>query len=90
METRDTFARLMNEVCYDVEIEPKLQSLQGESFQEIIIRTDDDPRWDIKARGLWESQFSGRFLRCQNFQPPMHFHAQNPSKMPTPITKNFF
>ena len=29
---RDTFAELMNEVCYDVEIGPHLQSLQGEPF----------------------------------------------------------
>ena len=31
-EIRDTFATLMSEVCFDVEIEPNFQSLQGESF----------------------------------------------------------
>ena len=31
-EIIDTFANLMSEVCYDVEIEPKLKSWQGESF----------------------------------------------------------
>ena len=35
VEIRDTFASLMSEVCYDVEIEPKLQSLQAESFPTI-------------------------------------------------------
>ena len=29
-EIRDTIASRMKEVCYDVEIEPKLQPLQGE------------------------------------------------------------
>ena len=29
---RDTFAKIMDDVCYDVEIEPHLQPLQGESF----------------------------------------------------------
>ena len=28
-EIRDKFANLMIEVCYDIEIEPKPQSLQG-------------------------------------------------------------
>ena len=34
-EIRDTIANLMNEVCHDVEIEPKLQPLQDESFVKI-------------------------------------------------------
>ena len=29
---RDTFATLLDEVCHDVEIEPKLQPLEAESF----------------------------------------------------------
>ena len=31
-EVRDTLTNFMNEVSHDVEIEPKLQPLQGESF----------------------------------------------------------
>ena len=31
-EIRDTFATLLDEVCHDVEIAPKLQSLEGETF----------------------------------------------------------
>ena len=49
---RDTFANLMSEVCYDVEIEPKLQSLQGESFVNKSTTTDEDARLDVKAYGL--------------------------------------
>ena len=58
-EIRDTFANLMSEVCYDVEIEPKLQSLQGESFVNNSTTTDEDARLDEKqtdygAQGLAE------------------------------------
>ena len=31
-EIRDVFANLMDDVCHDVQIEPKLQSLDGEIF----------------------------------------------------------
>ena len=66
-ETRDTFANLMNEVCHDVEIEPKLQPLQGESFVNDSTTTEDDARLDIKANGLWGSRFSRAFQSpCQN------------------------
>ena len=51
-EIRDTFANLMNEVCHDVEIEPKLQPLQGESFVNNSTTTEDEARLDIKANGL--------------------------------------
>ena len=51
-EIRDTFANLMSEVCYKVEIEPKLQSLQGVSFVNNSTTTDEDARLDVKANGL--------------------------------------
>ena len=52
---RDTVANLMSEVCYDVELEPKLQSLQGESFVKNSTKTDKDGRLNVKANGLWGS-----------------------------------
>ena len=52
-EIRDTFANLMSKICYDVEIEPKRQSLQGESFVNNSTTTDKDARLDVKANGLW-------------------------------------
>ena len=52
---RDTFAELMNKVCHDVEIEPHLQSLQGESFDHRTTTTDDEARLDTKANGLRET-----------------------------------
>ena len=32
-EIRDTFAELLDEICFDVEMEPILQPLQGKPFQ---------------------------------------------------------
>ena len=46
---------LMNDVCYDVEIEPKLQPLQGETFPHKTTSTDHDAQLDIKANRIWET-----------------------------------
>ena len=48
-EIRDAFATFQDEVCHDVEIAPKLRSLEGESFHNITATTEDDARLDIKA-----------------------------------------
>ena len=47
-DIRDSFANLLNEVCDDVEIEPCLQTLQGEAFANRTTTTDDDARLDIR------------------------------------------
>ena len=48
-ETRDTFANLMNEFCHDIDIEPKLQPLQTESFVNISTTTEDKARLDLQT-----------------------------------------
>ena len=68
-EIRDTFANLISEVCFDAEIEPKLQSLQGESFVNNSTTTDEDARLDVKANGLWGSRFSRTFFDVKVFNP---------------------
>ena len=55
---RDCFGELLNHVCHDVEIEPKLLPLQGESFASKSVTKDYEARLDIKANGLWESRFT--------------------------------
>ena len=47
-ENRDTLATLLDEVCHGVGEEPKLQSLEGESFHNKTTTTEDDARLDIK------------------------------------------
>ena len=76
-EIRDTSANLMNEVCHDVEIEPKLQPLQGESFVNNSTTTEDEARLDIKANGLWRSRFSRAFFDVKIFNP----HAKSSRKL---------
>ena len=53
---RDTFAKIMDDVCYDVEIQPHLHPLQGESFDFKTTTSDDQARLDIIANGLWEKR----------------------------------
>ena len=68
-EIRDVFANLMDDVCHDVQIEPKLQSLDGEIFSSNSTTTDDDARLDIKATGLWGSRFNCTFFDVKIFNP---------------------
>ena len=71
-EFRDTFAFVMKEVCYDVEIEPKLQPLEGESFVHKTTTTEDEARLDVKANGLWDSRFCRTFFDVKIFNPLEH------------------
>ena len=75
-DIRETFANLMNEVCHDVEIEPKLKPLQGESLVNNSTTTDE-ARLDIKANGLWGSRFSRAFFDVKIFNP----HAKTARKL---------
>ena len=43
-ERRDSFANLPSDIRQDVEIEPHLQPLQGETFALKSTKTDDDAR----------------------------------------------
>ena len=64
---RDVFANLMNDVCYDVQMEQNLQSLDGEIFSSNSTTTDDDARLNIKANGLWGSRFNRTFFDMKIF-----------------------
>ena len=68
-EIRDTFAKLMDEVCHDVELEPKLQPLEGETFDNKTTTTEDEARLDIKANGLWDTRFSRTLFDVKIFNP---------------------
>ena len=52
-EIRDAIAALLEETCHNVEIEPALQPLSGESFRSKSVITSDGARLDIKAGGFW-------------------------------------
>ena len=59
-ELRDLEADMLSMVCNDVEIEPVLQELTGESLPSGANRAPD-ARLDIHARGFWERQRSAFF-----------------------------
>ena len=63
-----TFATILDEVCHDVELEPKLQSLEGESSHNKTTTTEDDARLDIKDNGLWGGRFSRTFFDVKIFK----------------------
>ena len=50
---RDVCAELIDDVAYDVRIEPPLQPLTGERLNGTSI-TDNEARLDISARGFWQ------------------------------------
>ena len=52
-QVRNITATLLNEICNDVQIEPKLQSLSGEHFDAKTANKHEDARLDISARGFW-------------------------------------
>ena len=76
-EISDAIVILMNEVCLDVEIESKLQPLQGESVVNNSTTTEDEARLDITANGLWGSRFSRAFFDVKIFNP----HAKTSRKL---------
>ena len=85
-EVRDTFTNLVNQVCHDVEIEPKLQPLQGGSFVNNSTKTEDEARLDIKANELRGSRFRRAFFDVKN-STPMPKHRENCIKTHTNITR---
>ena len=68
-EIRDVFANLMDDVCHDAQIEPKLQCHDREIFSSNSTTTDDDARLNIKANGLWGSNFNRTFFEVKIFNP---------------------
>ena len=50
---RDMFAKLLDEVSYDVRVEPPLEPLTGETLPRVASR-EEEARLDIAARGFWQ------------------------------------
>ena len=52
-EIRNLTSNLLAEVCHDVQLEPELQPLEGESLRYATSNKQDQAKADIKARGFW-------------------------------------
>ena len=63
---RDFFAKQISTVCKDVECEPHLQTLNGETFSTSTTLTGDNAHPDIRARGFYRpgqnSYFDIKFI----------------------------
>ena len=68
-EVRDLTADLLTEVCYDVEVEPKLQELTGEHMHLRSANTEDGARLDVRARGFWGHSSQCAFFDVRIFYP---------------------
>ena len=56
----------MKDVCFDVEVEPKLQKFKGESFEHESTCTEDEARPDISE---WTMGFSRTYFDVKIFNP---------------------
>ena len=65
---RNITASLLRETCRDVRIEPCLQHLTGETFEERTAVMTDEARVDVSARGFWTTGQTA-FLDIRVFNP---------------------
>ena len=66
-EIWDLTTHLMTEICNDVHIEPDLQPLTGEHFDNAKAITQDGAHVDISANGFWEGRYEKTFYDLQIF-----------------------
>ena len=79
-ELRDLEAELLSTVCNDVQVEPVLQQVTGETLNRGTNRAID-ARLDIRARGFWERQRS-TFFEVRVCQPnAASYREQNPEQI---------
>ena len=64
---RDLFAKLLDSVAHEVQIEPPLQPLTGENLQRQA-NTENEARLDVAARGFWQ-EHEMEFFDIRVFNP---------------------
>ena len=68
-EIRDLTARLLTEVCNDVQIEPELQEITTETMSGRSANTTNGARLDIAASGLWGGRRERTLVDVRVFNP---------------------
>ena len=71
---RDALAKLLDEVAYDVRIEPPLEPLTGEELPKIANK-EQEARLDIAARGFWQESAMA-FFDVRVFNPFAKTHSK--------------
>ena len=59
----------MTEVCGNVEIEPTLQPLFGEAYQNRTANKEDNAQQGIRAHGFWGGEKESAFFGIRVFNP---------------------
>ena len=68
-EIRDLTARLLTEVCNDVQIEPELQEITTEAMSGRSANTTNGARLDVAASGLWGGRRERTLMDVRVFNP---------------------
>ena len=91
-EIRDITASLLTEVCHNVATKPALQPLTGEGMIARTANSDERPRLDIRARGLWNRAQDAYFdvrVFTQTYLPTVPLsHLQPTEDMSRPKSVN--
>ena len=83
-QLRDLIGELVDEVAYDVKIEPDLEPLTGETLRSTA-NLDKEARLDISARGFWQ-RGEMAFFDVRVFNPYAKSHVNQ--KLETVFKKN--
>lgn len=84
---RDLTAQLLTKVCPSVEVEPHLQPLSGETFQNQTTNVEENARLDVKALGFWGNKRLGAFFDVGCLTHLHHPMPTRPSNPPTERVK---
>ena len=76
-EVRGITAEMMKEVCTNVEIEPRLQLLDGENLQLKTANCEDEARLDLRATGFWSRGHEAFFDICFFTLAPPRIETRN-------------
>ena len=68
-EIRDLTARLLTEVCNDVQIEPELQEITTEAMSGRSANTTNGARLDVAVSGLWGGRRERTLMDVRVFNP---------------------
>ena len=63
------YINVLTDICHDVNVEPRLQTLSGETFTTHSTATQDNSRLDIIASGFWGGRFERKFFNVKVINP---------------------